>query len=72
MVEHLLDSLRRYKVICDFSGQDFDAEKTVQYSKLRKEMVKKEMKVLVQLKLPSTQVLIHRFRRARTMGEKSN
>ena len=72
MVEHLLDSLRRYKVICDFSGQDSDAEKTVQYSKLRKEMAKKEMKVLVQLKLPSTQVLIHRFRRARNMGEKSN
>ena len=72
MVEHLLDSLRRYKVICDFSGQDFDAEKTVQYSKLRKEMAKKEMKVLVQLKLPSTQVLIYRFRRARNMGEKSN
>ena len=72
MVEHLLDSLRRYKVICDFSGQDFDAEKTVQYSKLRKEMAKKEMKVLVQLKLPSTQVLIYRFRTARNMGEKSN
>ena len=41
MVEHLLDSLRRYKVICDFSGKDFDADKTVQYSKLRKEMAKK-------------------------------
>ena len=41
MVEHLLDSLRRYKVICDFSEKDFDADKTVQYSKLRKEMAKK-------------------------------
>ena len=30
MVEYLLDSLRRYKVMCDFSGKDFDADKTVQ------------------------------------------
>ena len=27
--------------MCDFSGKDFDADKTGQYSKLRKEMVKK-------------------------------
>ena len=30
MVECLLDLLKRYKVICDFSGKDFDADKTVQ------------------------------------------
>ena len=27
--------------MCEFSGKDFDADKTVQYSKLRKEMAKK-------------------------------
>ena len=27
--------------MCQFSGKDFDADKTVQYSKLRKEMAKK-------------------------------
>ena len=27
--------------MCDFSGKDFDADKTVQYSKLQKEMGKK-------------------------------
>ena len=41
VVQYLLDSLKRYKVIYDFSEKDFDADKTVQYSKLRKEMVKK-------------------------------
>ena len=43
MVEYLLDLLKRYKVMCDFyrKGKDFDANKTVQYNKLRKEMAKK-------------------------------
>ena len=41
MVEYLLDSLVRYKVMCEFYEKDFDADKTVQYSKLRIEMVKK-------------------------------
>ena len=41
MVEYLLDSRQRYKVICNFSGKDFDPDKTVQDSKLRKEMAKK-------------------------------
>ena len=41
MVEYLLDLLKRYKVMSDFSGKDFDSDKTVQYSKLGKEMVKK-------------------------------
>ena len=27
MVEYLLDSLKRYKVMSDFSGKDFDADK---------------------------------------------
>ena len=40
IVEYLLDSLKRYKVIGRFSGKDFDAEKIVQYSKQRKEMPK--------------------------------
>ena len=41
MIEYLLDSLKRYKVICEFSEKDFDAGKTVRYSKLRKEMGEK-------------------------------
>ena len=41
MVEYVIDWLKRYKVMCDFSGKDFDANKTVQYSKLRKKMMKK-------------------------------
>ena len=40
MVEYLLDSLKSYKVMFDFSVKDFSAEKTVQYSTLRKEMAK--------------------------------
>ena len=41
MVVYLLDSLKRYKVMCEFSGKDFDPGTTVQYSKLQKEMAKK-------------------------------
>ena len=41
MVEYLLDLLKRYKVMCDFYRKDFDANKTVQDSKLRKEMANK-------------------------------
>ena len=62
IVEYLLDSPQRYNVMYDFSGKDFDAGKTVQYSKLPKEMAK-SMKVLVQLKLLPTQELIYQFRR---------
>ena len=40
MIKYLLDSLKRYKVMCNFSRNDFDANKTVQNSKLRKEMAK--------------------------------
>ena len=40
MFESLLDSLKKYKVMYDFSGKDFDADKTVQDSKLLKEMAK--------------------------------
>ena len=40
-VEYLLHSLKRYKVMCDFSGKDFDADKTFQYKKLQKQMAKK-------------------------------
>ena len=42
MVEYLLDSLKRYKVMCDFSEKDFDAGKTVRHSKLRKEIREKQ------------------------------
>ena len=41
MAAYLLDSLKRYKIKCDFSGKDFDPYKTVQYSELPKEMAKK-------------------------------
>ena len=41
MVEYLQDSLKRYKVMCLFSENDFDADKTAQYSKMLKEMAKK-------------------------------
>ena len=41
MLEYLLDSLKRYKVMYDFSERESDADKTVRYSKLRKEMRKK-------------------------------
>ena len=41
IVEYLLDSPQRYNVMYDFSGKDFDAGKTVHYSKLPKEMAKK-------------------------------
>ena len=34
MFQYLLDSLKRYKVMCEFSGKDFDDDKTVQYSKM--------------------------------------
>lgn len=40
MAECLLYSLRRYTVMSDFSRKKFDADKTVQYSTLQKEMVK--------------------------------
>ena len=35
MIEHLLFSLKRYKVMCNFSGKDFNADKTVQYTAKR-------------------------------------
>ena len=41
IVEYLLHSLKRYEVMCDFSGKDFDADKTFQYKKLQKQMAKK-------------------------------
>ena len=41
MVEYSLDSLKRYKVMCDFSEREFDTDETVRHSKLRKEMGKK-------------------------------
>ena len=42
MVEYSLDSLKRYKVMCDFSERKFDTDETVRHSKLRKEMGKKD------------------------------
>ena len=55
----------------DFSGKAFDADKTVQYSKLKKKW-RKSMKVLVQLKPLQTQELIYRFRRRRNLRENKN
>ena len=40
-VVYLLDSLKWYKVMCDFSEKDFDDDKPVQYWNQRKEMAKK-------------------------------
>ena len=69
MLEYLLGSLKRHNVMCHFSGKDFDADKTVQYSKLRKEMAKK-YKRFVQLKPLLIQELIYRFRRGRNLRGK--
>ena len=54
--------------MCEFSLKDFDADKTVQYIKLRKEMAKKYE--FVQLKLLSSQELIYQFRGGRNLEEK--
>ena len=40
MVEYLLDSLRRYKVMCNFSGKDLDADKTFSTVNYEKEWQK--------------------------------
>ena len=71
MIEYLLDSLKRYKVMFNFSRKDFDADKTVQNSKLRKEIAKM-YEALPQLKLPLTQELIYRFSRRRNLRGKYN
>ena len=65
---YFLDLLKVYKVMCEFSLKGFDADKTVQYIKLRKEMTKKYE--FVQLKLLSSQELIYQFRRGRNLKEK--
>ena len=54
--------------MCEFSLKGFDADKTVQYIKLRKEMAKKYE--FVQLKLLSSQELIYQFRRGTNLKEK--
>ena len=41
MVVYLLDSLKWYKVMCDFSEKDSADDKTVLYCNQRKEMTKK-------------------------------
>ena len=69
IVEYVLHSLKRYKVTCEFSGKDFDADKTVQYKKREKKQWK-SMKLLVQFKLLPTQELICRFRKKRSLKEK--
>ena len=40
MIEFMLEVLRKYKVLCDYNGTDFDADKTVQYSSLIKTKTK--------------------------------
>ena len=41
IVQYLLSSQKRYKLTYNFSEKDFDTDKTVLDSKLRKEMAKK-------------------------------
>ena len=41
MVEYLIHSLKRYKVMCDFSWKDLDPVKTFPYNELRIEMATK-------------------------------
>ena len=55
--------------MCEFSGKDFDADKTVQYKNCEKKQWK-NMKLLVQFKLLPTQELICRFRKKRSLKEK--
>ena len=58
MVQYFLDSLKKHTAMSSFSGKDVGANKSVQYSKLRKEMAK-SMKILVQLELLPTQKLVY-------------
>ena len=71
MIEYLLDSLKRYKVMCNFSRKDFDADKSVQNSKLRKEIPKipNKYEVLLHLKLLLTQELIYQFSRGKNLRQ---
>ena len=69
MVQYLLDSLKRHIIIRNFSRKDFDANETVQYSKLWKEMAKKyeDFGPVGTLANPKADL---RFRRRRNLKEK--
>ena len=41
MTEYSLEFLKSYNITCDYSGTDFDADKTQQYPHVRKEMARK-------------------------------
>ena len=41
MHESLIEVLKDYKVSCEYNNIDFDADKTLQYKTLRKEMAKR-------------------------------
>ena len=41
MTEYSLELLKSYKITCDYSGTDFDADKHQQYQHVRKEIAKK-------------------------------
>ena len=69
MVEYLLDSLKSYKVICYFSEKDFDADKTVRYSKLRKGMAKK-YEGFGPIEIPANPRADYQFRRGRNLRGK--
>ena len=38
MIENLIKSIETYKAMMEYQGKDFDADKTVQYGKVRKMM----------------------------------
>ena len=41
MTEYSLEFLKSYNITCDYSGTDFDADKTQQYPHVLKEMARK-------------------------------
>lgn len=41
MHSSLIETLKEYKVFCEYNNIDFDADKTLQYKTLRKEMAKR-------------------------------
>ena len=39
MIQSIIDILKGYKVVCEFNNIDFDADKSVQYKHVRKELL---------------------------------
>ena len=69
MVQYFLDSLKKHTAMSSFSGKDVGANKTVQYSKLRKEMAKK-YEDFGPVGTPANSKAGLRFRRRRNLREK--